>query len=81
MGNKIAHAGDIVDECQLAGDVKQLVKEGYIKEVESVDNEDFDLSKLKKDELVAYAKENNFEIDESATKATIIAAILEQAQE
>lgn len=49
--------------------VAELVKGGYIvAEVE----EDADLSKLKKDELVALAVEKGIEVDTNDTKAEII---------
>lgn len=46
--------------------VAELVKGGYIVE------EDNDLSKLKKDELVALANEKGIEVDTKDTKADII---------
>lgn len=49
--------------------VAELVKSGYI--VADVE-EDADLSKLKKDELVALAVEKGIEVDTKDTKAEII---------
>ena len=65
-------AGDIFPRNGLKVDderVAELVKGGYIvAEVE----EDADLSKLKKDELVALAVEKGIEVDTKDTKAEII---------
>ena len=65
-------AGDIFPRKDLEVDderVAELVKGGYI--VTDVE-EDTDLSKLKKDELVALAVEKGIEVDTKDTKAEII---------
>ena len=65
-------AGDIFPRNGLKVDderVAELVKGGYI--VADVE-EDADLSKLKKDELVALAVEKGIEVDTKDTKAEII---------
>ena len=65
-------AGDIFPRKGLEVDderVTELVKGGYI--VADVE-EDADLSKLKKDELVALAVEKGVEVDTKDTKAEII---------
>ena len=65
-------AGDIFprDGLKVEDDrVAELVKGGYI--VADVE-EDADLSKLKKDELVALAVEKGIEVDTKDTKAEII---------
>ena len=65
-------AGDIFPRKDLEVDderVAELVKGGYI--VADVE-EDADLSKLKKDELVALAVEKGIEVDTKDTKAEII---------
>ena len=65
-------AGDIFPREGLDVDddrVAELVKGGYI--VADVE-EDADLSKLKKDELVALAVEKGIEVDTKDTKAEII---------
>ena len=65
-------AGDIFPRKDLEVDderVAELVKGGYI--VADVE-EDADLSKLKKDELVALAVEKGIEVDAKDTKAEII---------
>lgn len=64
-GDKFPRNGLKVDDERVA----ELVKGGYIvAEVE----EDADLSKLKKDELVALAIEKGIEVDAKDTKADII---------
>lgn len=64
-GDKFPRNGLKVDDERVA----ELVKGGYIvAEVE----EDADLSKLKKDELVALAIEKGVEVDAKDTKAEII---------
>lgn len=64
-GDKFPRNGLKVDDERVA----ELVKGGYIvAEVE----EDADLSKLKKDELVALAIEKGIELDAKDTKAEII---------
>ena len=64
-GDKFPRNGLKVDDERVA----ELVKGGYIvAEVE----EDADLSKLKKDELVALAVEKGIEVDTKDTKAEII---------
>ena len=64
-GDKFPRNGLKVDDERVA----ELVKGGYIvAEVE----EDADLSKLKKDELVALAIEKGIEVDSKDTKADII---------
>ena len=64
-GDKFPRNGLKVDDERVA----ELVKGGYIvAEVE----EDADLSKLKKDELVALAIEKGIEVDAKDTKAEII---------
>ena len=65
-------AGDVFPRKDLEVDderVAELVKGGYI--VADVE-EDADLSKLKKDELVALAVEKGIEVDTKDTKAEII---------
>ena len=65
-------AGDVFPRNGLKVDderVAELVKGGYI--VADVE-EDADLSKLKKDELVALAVEKGIEVDTKDTKAEII---------
>ncbi|WP_373786696.1 Rho termination protein [Jeotgalibaca porci] len=65
-------AGDVFPREGLKVDderVAELVKGGYI--VADVE-EDADLSKLKKDELVALAVEKGIEVDTKDTKAEII---------
>ena len=65
-------AGDIYPRKNLQVDderLAELVKGGYI--VADVE-EDADLSKLKKDELVALAVEKGIEVDTKDTKADII---------
>ena len=65
-------AGDVFPRKDLKVDderVAELVKGGYI--VADVE-EDADLSKLKKDELVALAVEKGIEVDTKDTKAEII---------
>ena len=65
-------AGDVFPRNGLKVDderVAELVKGGYI--VADVE-EDADLSKLKKDELVALAVEKGIEVDTKDTKADII---------
>ena len=65
-------AGDVFPREDLEVDderVAELVKGGYI--VADVE-EDADLSKLKKDELVALAVEKGIEVDTKDTKAEII---------
>ena len=65
-------AGDVFPRKDLEVDderVAELVKGGYI--VADVE-EDTDLSKLKKDELVALAVEKGIEVDTKDTKAEII---------
>ena len=65
-------AGDIYPRKNLQVDderLAELVKGGYI--VADVE-EDADLSKLKKDELVALAVEKGIEVDTKDTKAEII---------
>ena len=65
-------AGDVFPRNGLKVDderVAELVKGGYI--VADVE-EDADLSKLKKDELVALAVEKGVEVDTKDTKAEII---------
>ena len=64
-GDKFPRNGLKVDDERVAG----LVKGGYI--VADVE-EDADLSKLKKDELVALAVEKGIEVDTKDTKAEII---------
>ena len=64
-GDKFPRNGLKVDDERVA----ELVKGGYIvAEVE----EDADLSKLKKDELVALAIEKGIEVDAKDTKADIV---------
>lgn len=46
------------------------VKEAPVKEAKTPS-----IKSMKKDELIAFAKENNIEIDEKATKPVIIEAI------
>ena len=48
---------------------KEAVVAEEVKEAKKVS------ASMKKDELIAFAKENNIEIDEKATKAVIIEAI------
>jgi len=70
--NHYYDAGDIYPREGLDVDderVTELVKGGYI--VADVE-EDADLSKLKKDELVALAVEKGVEVDTKDTKAEII---------
>ena len=65
-------AGDIFPRKDLEVDderVAELVKGGYI--VADIE-EDADLSKLKKDELVSLAVEKGIEVDTKDTKAEII---------
>ena len=65
-------AGDVFPRKNLQVDderLAELVKGGYI--VADVE-EDADLSKLKKDELVALAVEKGIEVDTKDTKAEII---------
>ena len=64
-GDKFPRNGLKVDDERVA----ELVKGGYI--VADVE-EDADLSKLKKDELVALAVEKGIEVDTKDTKADII---------
>ena len=64
-GDKFPRNGLKVDDERVA----ELVKGGYI--VADVE-EDADLSKLKKDELVALAVEKGIEVDAKDTKAEII---------
>ena len=64
-GDKFPRNGLKVDDERVA----ELVKGGYI--VADVE-EDADLSKLKKDELVALAVEKGIEVDTKDTKAEII---------
>ena len=64
-GDKFPRNGLKVDDERVA----ELVKGGYI--VADVE-EDVDLSKLKKDELVALAVEKGIEVDTKDTKAEII---------
>ena len=66
-------AGDVYPRKDLEVDderVAELVKGGYI--VADVEEDGADLSKLKKDELVALAVEKGIEVDTKDTKAEII---------
>ena len=64
-GDKFPRNGLEVDDERVA----ELVKGGYIV---AVVEDDADLSKLKKDELVALAIEKGIEVDTKDTKAEII---------
>lgn len=67
--NHIAKFGDEVDETQLTSNAADLVNAGFIElvdEVDEVENNSFDLDKMKVDELKDFAKINGIEL--TATK-------------
>lgn len=67
--NVIAKFGDVVDEIQLNGNAEQLVKDGFIESTKDAkeDKKEVDLFKMKKDDLITFAKENEIELDETLT--------------
>ena len=82
-GGNMAKGNAIVDESQLLASSKDLIKSGHIEAVgfkADVDESD-DLSKMTKNELKEYANLNDFEIDDSKTKAEIIEQIISQVSE
>lgn len=85
--NHMAKFGEVVDESQLIGNPNELVKSGYIAlepiEVkgEVVDENESTLSDMTKEELIQFAKDNNFEVTEKANKKIILAEIEKQIGE
>ena len=59
--------------------INSYLDSGWVEETESDETEETtqDLSKLKKDELVTMAEDNGLEVEDSMTKAEIIALLQE----
>ena len=73
--NHLAKFGEVIDETQLTSNAADLVNAGFIEmveEVETKEEESFDLDKLTKNELIDFAKVNGFEVTENATKKIIL---------
>lgn len=78
-GKIVAPFGTEVDESQLMGNADALVKAGFLTEVEVIDEkESIDLDKMTKTDLIDFAKANEFDITENATKAVILDEIEKQ---
>ena len=76
----IAKYGDTVDEVQLMGNALELVSTGFIELVEEVENDDFDLSKLTAKELIQFAKDNDYIVDEKAKKSELLDSIINKIE-
>lgn len=80
LKNKIvAGFGDVIDESQLMGKSEDLVKAGFIEEIqEAVGEDEISLDEMTKSELISFAKLNDFKITESAKKDFILNEIDDQ---
>lgn len=67
----IAVGNEVIDESQIDGNVGDLVKAGFL-ELDESEVADFDLKKLKKDDLIEFAKDNGIDIDEKSNKDVIL---------
>ena len=82
---KVAKFGDEVDVAHLNGNLKELVDQKFVEEVEpSKDNyrdgTEVDVTSLNKDDLISHAESLDVEFDPSNTKNQIIQAIKDQKQ-
>ena len=84
LKNKVvAPFGTVVDENQLLGNADELVKAGFVEEIKGEDSKEdsFNLDAMKKEELIAFAKLNNFVVTETAKKSDILDEIDAQLKE
>jgi hypothetical protein len=65
----------------LLGNADELVKAGFVAEIKEEKEDSFNLDAMKKDELIAFAKVNNFVVTETAKKSDILDEIDAQLKE
>ena len=83
-GKIIAKGGDVVDESQLQGNAAELLRQGFIVEhdEEPVDEKQADeqkeLSDYSKNELLAFATSEGFDVNPAQSKAKLVEEIQEK---
>lgn len=77
--NKIAKYGDIVDESELNGNAQELVNSGFVELAEESEqdeeNNEKQLSEMTKAELLQFAKDNDFDVDEKLKKEDFVSEL------
>lgn len=73
--NHLAKFGDIIDERQLTSTPIELIEKGFIEPYLEDKEEEFNLDTLTKKELVQFAKDNGFLINENASRLIVLSEI------